>query len=196
MDGIDKDSPCLFNIVVAIVLWATNVVLLPESRASLQRLLNKLHKLCTSSSLGVNLSKTKIMIFDHNKRKLNQEAYYLDKEQIEITHEYKYLGIGFYSHGYFEPSIKRRRIIGMKALMSTLRKEAIVRVTCWNLKSHLFKALVLHTHIYGTKIWRGSWKTLIERFSRKTWRCIWCLTSKCILRLPILFCWSKLEKSP
>ena len=31
------------------------------------------------------------MIFDGNKRKLNQEEFYLDKDQIEITHEYKYL---------------------------------------------------------------------------------------------------------
>ena len=39
-----------------------------------------------------------------NKRELNQEAFYLDKDPFEITHEYKYLGIDFYSHGYFEPS--------------------------------------------------------------------------------------------
>jgi hypothetical protein len=43
------------------------------------------------------------MIFS-NKRKLNQEAFHLDKDQIEITHEYKYLGIEFHSHGYFKPS--------------------------------------------------------------------------------------------
>ena len=69
--------------------------------------MNKLHEFLTSSSLKVNLSKTKIMIFDRNKRKSNQEAFYLDKDQIEITHEYKYIGIEFYSHGYFEPSSKR-----------------------------------------------------------------------------------------
>ena len=57
------------------------------------------------------------MIFGHNKRKLNQEAFYLDKEQIEITDEYKYLGIDFHSHGYFEPSNKKQGIAGMKALM-------------------------------------------------------------------------------
>ena len=54
------------------------------------------------------------MIFDRNKRKSNQEAFYLDKDQIEITHEYKYIGIEFYSHGYFEPSSKGWRIIGQQ----------------------------------------------------------------------------------
>jgi len=50
---------------------------------------------------------TKIMIFGCNTKRSNQNAFYLDKDQIEITHEYKYVGIDFYSHSYFEPSSKR-----------------------------------------------------------------------------------------
>ena len=50
------------------------------------------------------------MMSGHNMRKFDQEAYYLDKDPIEITHENKYLEIGFYSHGYFKPSSKRQRI--------------------------------------------------------------------------------------
>jgi hypothetical protein len=46
----------------------------------------------------------------------------------------------------------------MKTLMGTLRKEAIVRVTCWELKSHPFKGLVLLTFTYGTKTWGGDLK--------------------------------------
>ena len=37
------------------------------------------------------------MIFGPNKRKLNREAFYVDKDQIEITNEYKHIGIDFYS---------------------------------------------------------------------------------------------------
>ena len=43
------------------------------------------------------------MVFGHNKGKLNQEAYYLGKDQIEISHAYKHLGIDIYSHDYFQP---------------------------------------------------------------------------------------------
>jgi hypothetical protein len=53
----------------------------------LQRLLNKIYEFCTSSNLEVNLAKHEIMIFGRNNRKLNQEAFYLDKDQIEITRE-------------------------------------------------------------------------------------------------------------
>ena len=40
----------------------------------------------------------------------------------------------------------------------TLRKEAIVGVTCWKLKSHLFKGSVLPTFTNGTGIWGGDLK--------------------------------------
>ena len=38
------------------------------------------------------------MIDGRNKRELNQKAFYLDKDSIETTHAYKYIGIDFHSH--------------------------------------------------------------------------------------------------
>ena len=107
------------------------------------------------------------MIFGSNRWKSNQEAFYLDKDPIEITHKYKYLEIHFYSHRYFELSSKMRRIIGVICLMGTLRKEIIVGVTCWELKSHMFKALVLPTLTYGTKIWGGDLQNSHWKVSKK-----------------------------
>jgi hypothetical protein len=46
----------------------------------------------------------------------------------------------------------------MKALKSTLRKEVVVGATRWELKSHLLKALVLPTFIYGIDILGGDLK--------------------------------------
>ena len=54
--------------------------------SSATKTLNKLHEICTSSSLEVNLSKIKIMVFGRNKRKSNQEVFYLENDQIEIMH--------------------------------------------------------------------------------------------------------------
>ena len=51
--------------------------------------------------------------------------------------------------------VKGKKKVGLKALMGTLRKEAIVRVTCWELKFHLFKALLLPTSTYDTEFWGG-----------------------------------------
>ena len=85
LDEIDGYSLCLFTKVVVILLYVDNTILLSKSRVDSQRLLNKPYEVCTSSSLEVNLPKTKIMIFGCNKRKLNQYAFYLDTDQIEIT---------------------------------------------------------------------------------------------------------------
>ena len=42
--------------------------------------------------------------------------------------------------------------------MGTLWKETLVGDVCWELKSHLFKALVIPTFTYSTKIWGGDLK--------------------------------------
>ena len=55
----------------------------------------------------------------------------------------------------------------MKALTGTLRKEAIVKVACWELKSHIFKALVLPTFTYGTEIWGSDLKNSHYKVSEK-----------------------------
>lgn len=83
LDKIDGDPSCLVNTVFAILLLCDNVVLLSKSWACFQKIMNKIYELCTSSSPNVNLPTTKIMIFGHNKRTLNQEAFSLSKYQIE-----------------------------------------------------------------------------------------------------------------
>jgi len=56
----------------------------------------------------------------------------LEKDQIEITHKYQFFGIDFYSNSYFEPSSNKRGIAGMKVLMGTLGKEAVVGLTIYS----------------------------------------------------------------
>jgi hypothetical protein len=51
--------------------------------------------------------------------------------------------------------VKRQVIASMKALMGTSRREVVVGVTCWELKSHISKASMLPTFTYDTKIWGG-----------------------------------------
>ena len=53
--------------MVAILPYVDDVVMLFKLGASLQRLLNKLYDLCTSSSLEVNLSKAKHDLWPESK---------------------------------------------------------------------------------------------------------------------------------
>lgn len=51
-----------------------------------------------------------------------RKRFYLSKDQIEITHECKYLGIHLYSHGYFESSSKEATSCKYKSLDDRLKK--------------------------------------------------------------------------
>ena len=51
--------------------------------------------------------------------------------------------------------------------MGTLRKETIVGVTCWDLKSHLFNALVHLTFTFGIEIWGAYMKNCPWKFFEK-----------------------------
>ena len=55
----------------------------------------------------------------------------------------------------------------MKALMGILSKETLVGVTCWDLKSRLFNALVNFTFTYGIEIWGGYPKNCPWKFFEK-----------------------------
>ena len=77
----------IWHSVLPFFVMLTIFVLLSRLNAGLQRHLNMLYEFFASSSLEVNLAKIKIMLFGRNKRKLHQEAFYIDNDQIEITHE-------------------------------------------------------------------------------------------------------------
>ena len=52
----------------------------------------------------------------------------------------------------------KTKIVGLKAPNGHLKERTTSRATCRELKSYLFKALVLPTSTYGTEIWRGDMK--------------------------------------
>ena len=103
LDGFDGDSPCLLKLVVDISIYVDNVVLLSKSQASLQRLLNKLFKFCTSYGESCQFR------LDHNRDLRPQHNDIKPKGNLPSQGpklRYKYLGIDFYSNDYFEPSSK------------------------------------------------------------------------------------------
>ena len=63
-------------------------------------------------------------------RELKQETYCLGKNQIEIIHIINTLGVISFQMVTLSNQVKSKKIASMKALMTTLRKEAIAGVTC------------------------------------------------------------------
>ena len=74
------------------MLYADDLVLCSESTEGLQKQLNGLSKFFKRWHLLVNLIKTKILVF--NKKQIKSKFYY-NKNEVEVTTHYKYLGVWF-----------------------------------------------------------------------------------------------------
>lgn len=82
-------------------MYADDIVIFSSLNAFLQKRLDGLSKFCTKWCLGVNLSKTKVIIFNKPGRLL-KEYFYFEKERIESFNNYKFLGLKFISSGLFK----------------------------------------------------------------------------------------------
>ena len=59
----------------------------------------KLQDYCVKWNLEINLDKTRIMIFNKAGKTLKSRAFYFDGKILQVTNEYKYLGIIFKPSG-------------------------------------------------------------------------------------------------
>ena len=87
--GIDLDE----GLLVSVLLYADDIVLLADSEADLQSLLNIVHSWCSRWRLEVNLLKTNIM---HVRKKQTPRGLFefkLGNGRVDYCAEYKYLGV-------------------------------------------------------------------------------------------------------
>ena len=164
-------SPLLFNLYVAdmplifdntcdpvnvnmlntnCLLFADDLVLLSESTTGLQSCLNRLQKYCETWGLTINLSKTKVIIFNKGGHKISRFKFCLHGDPIEIVQSYCYLGIVFSSCGSFSGAVKTLTDKARKAFFA-LRKFDTSNDPLLTIK--LFDALVLPVTTYNIEVW-------------------------------------------
>lgn len=95
-----QDPVDINNHRVDCLMYADDIVLLSNSKEGLQTRLDKLHCYCTDWCLDVNLSKTKILIFN-KPGKFLKEILRFNNENVECVNTCKYLGVIFSSSGLF-----------------------------------------------------------------------------------------------
>ncbi len=81
-------------VLITYILYANDLILVSDSVVGLQKLLNGLFSFCKKWHTIVNLTKTKIVIF--NKRKLKDIKFVYNGNEVEIV--YKYVGTTFSSN--------------------------------------------------------------------------------------------------
>ena len=84
---------------IGILLYADDTLLMAENETDLQDCLDLFNEYCRTWKLKVNHSKSKIVIF--RARNIGRFRFVLSELSIEITDNYKYLGIYFSKSGSF-----------------------------------------------------------------------------------------------
>ena len=103
VDGLEKhlletagiDAPELCGILVPLLLYADDLILMSTSPEGLQRQLDALASFCEQRQLTVNLSKTKVVIFEA--RKSDCKDFVFSGTTVERRDEYRYLGLVFHA---------------------------------------------------------------------------------------------------
>jgi hypothetical protein len=82
-------------------MYADDIVLISESAKGLQNCLNKLSNYCDMWNLSVNIDKSKVILFNKSGRVIKKDNFKYMEYVLEITQEYKYLGVLFKLSGSF-----------------------------------------------------------------------------------------------
>ena len=149
------DPITLFSKKISHLLYADDLVILSESPTGLQSSLDSLHEYCTKWKLDVNIDKTKVVIFSKTTaRKKSQMDYnfHIGDKYIEISEEYKYLGIIFSSNGSL---LQAKMVLEKKAKralysMHSYLTDHSLPVDC---SLALFNKLISPIASYGSEVW-------------------------------------------
>ena len=106
---INSDINDIFTIdecQLFMLLYADDAVVFAKSPDALQSILKDLERYCATWGLNINISKTKVMIFE-NSRYHTYYDFYLNNIKLEVVSSFKYLGIYFFKNGNLHRTQKR-----------------------------------------------------------------------------------------
>lgn len=149
-------GPHISALSVPDLLYADDVVLLAETPAAAQSLLDCLALFCRLFGMEVNLApeKTCMMVFrrphTHVPRGLN--ITYMGRA-VPIVDNYKYLGVVFSATRNLVPAADALAASASRAMHDVLRRLRHMRITQLDLKCRLFDTMVESIMSYGSHVW-------------------------------------------
>ena len=125
---------------------ADDTTLMAESKEKLKSLLMKVKEGSEKAGLKLNIQKTKIMASGPI------TSWERDGETVETVSDFIFLGSKITTDGEFSHEIKRRLLLGRKA-MTNLDSIFKSRDITLPIKVHLVKAMVFPVIMYGCESW-------------------------------------------
>ena len=135
------------------LLYADDLVLLALDAECLQKLISKLEEFCLRWGLSVNMTKTKVMIFNSQGRMLNcSKGFEFGSDSIQATKSYTYLGITFNLCGSFKDAMEALRQNALRSYFS-LKKLIDWKYLKRSSTIKLIDVLVIPVLTYSCQIW-------------------------------------------
>ena len=148
-----------------VLLYADDTVLFANSVTDMQTALNIFENYCNTWKLSVNVSKTKIIVFTNGK--ISDKIHFTyGSQELEISNEYKYLGIVLSKSGSFLAAKKNIAEQANKALFSLMRKIRTLKLPI-DIQLELFDKTIKPILLYGSEIWGFGNCEIIERVHLK-----------------------------
>ena len=142
-----RDPVVIDTTKISSLLYADDIVLLSNTAEGLQNALNKLGNFCETWNLKINISKTKVMVFNKSGKLLKGFSFTYMQMAIEIVQEYKYLGVIFKPSGVFSHAIKylyNKALKAMFCVRRALKAESINTELYLTIYEHCVKPILLY----------------------------------------------------
>ena len=138
---------------LSILLYADDIVILSETEAGLQKLLDSANGWIQHNKMSANMEKTKIVHFRKAKAPLTKTQFYLGKSKIEGTTEYKYLGLSLNENLNYQISNEKLASSAGKALGAATSKYLKAKGLHFKTYSKIYDVTVLPILHYASPIW-------------------------------------------
>jgi len=142
------------NMLVQVLLYADDLVLVAESPAQLQSMLDVLQNFCACNSLTVNVKKSEVVVFNkqHHQPDAGEVHLVYKGQPLVVSPHFVYLGFQFDGKGLGN-CIDRNSKKGDAARFAMIRRCYQLGINNVSLKLHLYDALVKPVVNYGCELW-------------------------------------------
>ncbi len=143
-------------------MYADDTVLLAESAAGLQTIINQLDNYTTEWGLTINVAKTKVLVFRKSWQLRKEEKWFYKGTEIEIVNQFCYLGIMLNYNGKFNTTHKHLAEQARKAQFNLMK---VIKQSNFNVTTmlDLFDTYLAPILNYGSELWGTNKAPEIER---------------------------------
>lgn len=151
-----------YNLTILALLFADDTIILAKTAHEFQKCLNDFDLYCKTWKLQINTQKTKVMVFGSNRRGTRNMNFSINNEILEITDEYKYLGVVFSQSGKYKKA-RDHLISQSRKAMHLLYKRIFNLNLPIDLQLKLFDNTILPILTFSCEVWGIENNTDIEK---------------------------------